>query len=263
MNDYGLSWNEPTRWRSGYVKLDYYERLFDSDDVFETMRTAPNDLYPGLYDISLGLARHYSGDDPILLSRIWNAFFGELEMLFFFLVGKYDIQAKSVEGRVSYETMWSQWETRFGTTYYYCVYKGVLFLGLFSNDRKERHLSEKQVACTRVVLKEHMDVRWMLVFVHHPLWESPHVSNFDNNETLLEGRKYSVFAVQQKMYRHFERKNTNYYFLATTGSGSPLLGTEFGEFNHVTWVTMADDGPKLANLRLDGNKGSIGRGRLG
>ena len=108
-----------------------------------------------------------------------------------------------------------------------------------------------------------MGVRWTLVFVHHPLWESPHVSDFDNNETLLEGRKYSVFAVHQDMYRHFEGKNTNYYFLATTGGGSPLLGTEFGEFNHVTWVTMTDGGPKLANLRLDGNKGSIGRGRLG
>ena len=110
------------------MKLDYYERLFDLDDVFETMRTASNGLYPGLYDIALGLARRYSGDDPILLIRIWNAFFGELEMPFFFLVGNYDIQAKSVEGCVSYETMRSQWEDRFGTTYYYCVYKGVLFL---------------------------------------------------------------------------------------------------------------------------------------
>ena len=133
MNDYGLSWDEPTRWRSGDVKLDYYERLFDSDYVFETMRKATNDLYPGLYDIPLGLARRYSGDDPILLSRIWNAFFGELEMTFFFLVGNSDIQAKSVEGRVSYETMRSQWEDRFGATYYYFVYKGALFLGLFSN----------------------------------------------------------------------------------------------------------------------------------
>lgn len=69
---------------------------------------------------------------------------------------------------------------------------------------------------------------------------------------MLEGREYSVFAGHQHKYRHFERNNTNYYVLATTGGGSPLRGTEFGEFDHVTWVTMTDDGPVLANLRLDG-----------
>ena len=31
-----------------------------------------------------------------------------------------------------------------------------------------------------------------------------------------------------------------------------LRGNYFGEFDHITWVTMTDAGPSLANLRLDG-----------
>ena len=40
--------------------------------------------------------------------------------------------------------------------------------------------------------------------------------------------------------------------LATTGGGSPLLGNSFGSFDHLTWVTMSDEGPIITNLRLDG-----------
>ena len=31
-----------------------------------------------------------------------------------------------------------------------------------------------------------------------------------------------------------------------------LRGNYFGEFDHITWVTMTDAGPSMANLRLDG-----------
>lgn len=175
-----------------------------------------------------------------------------LEMPFFFLAGNHDIQAKWVEGRVPYEVMREQWEERFGTTYYYYIYKNVLFVALFTNDGVERHISEEQVAYFKTVLEKHVDVRWTMVFLHHPLWDSPHDSNFHEIESILEGRDYSVFAGHQHMYRHFERKNSNYYVLATTGGGSPLRGEEFGEFDHITWITMTDDGPVLANIRLDG-----------
>lgn len=185
----------------------------------------------------------------------WDEFMGwiePLEMPFFFLAGNHDIQAKWVEGRVPYEVMREQWEERFGTTYYHFVYKNVLFIALFTNDGIERHISGEQVDSFRRALEDHAEARWTMVFLHHPLWDSPHDSNFHEIESLLEGRDYSVFAGHQHLYRHYERKNTNYYVLATTGGGSPLRGTDFGEFDHVTWVTMTDDGPVLANLRLDG-----------
>jgi hypothetical protein len=40
--------------------------------------------------------------------------------------------------------------------------------------------------------------------------------------------------------------------LATTGGGSGLRGNRFGEFDHIVWMTMTDNGPVMANLRLDG-----------
>lgn len=43
-----------------------------------------------------------------------------------------------------------------------------------------------------------------------------------------------------------------YYSLATTGGGSKLRGTAYGEFDHVAWVTMKKTGPVVANLLLDG-----------
>ncbi len=78
MGDYGLSWDEPTRWRSGDTKLDYYQDLLAAPNKWEAMQKAPQDVYPGLYDIPLAIARRSLDVDPILLSRIWNVCFGLL-----------------------------------------------------------------------------------------------------------------------------------------------------------------------------------------
>ncbi len=78
MSDFGLSWDEPTRWRSGDQKLDYYKALITSTDKLATLRTAPKDVYPGLYDIPLALLRRNVDVDPILLSRLFNCLFGLL-----------------------------------------------------------------------------------------------------------------------------------------------------------------------------------------
>ena len=43
-----------------------------------------------------------------------------------------------------------------------------------------------------------------------------------------------------------------HYVLATSGSESALGDLEYGEFDHVTWVTMTDDGPVVVNLELGG-----------
>lgn len=82
MGDYGLSWDEPTRWNSGDVKLDYYQQLWEADNKWDTMQdVAPSDVYPGLYDIPLAVARHSLDIEPVLLSRIWNVTFGLLAIL--------------------------------------------------------------------------------------------------------------------------------------------------------------------------------------
>ena len=53
-------------------------------------------------------------------------------------------------------------------------------------------------------------------------------------------------------YLHERRGDTNYYILGTTGGGSQLRGSRYGEFDHITLITMSDEGPVMANLRLDG-----------
>ena len=44
----------------------------------------------------------------------------------------------------------------------------------------------------------------------------------------------------------------SYYSLATTGGVSSLAGPAEGEFDHLVWVTMMDEGPRVAILMQDG-----------
>ena len=68
----------------------------------------------------------------------------------------------------------------------------------------------------------------------------------------MQNRKYSVIAGHEHRYHHEEIQGSNYYILATTGAGSALLGEPFGQFDHISWITMSNNGPVMANLKLDG-----------
>ena len=69
---------------------------------------------------------------------------------------------------------------------------------------------------------------------------------------MLKNRKHTVFAGHNHSYQHYDRNNSSYIRLATTGGGSGLRGPLFGEFDQVVWITMAEDGPVIANLLLEG-----------
>ena len=71
-------------------------------------------------------------------------------------------------------------------------------------------------------------------------------------ERLLLGRDYTVFAGHRHEYSRAIRHGKRYFVLGTTGAASPLRGPGFGEFDHAVWVTMMPDGPRIANLMLDG-----------
>jgi hypothetical protein len=97
-------------------------------------------------------------------------------------------------------------------------------------------------------------VRWTLVFLHKPMWvfNDGSTNGWQEVEKLLAGRPYTVFAGHVHRYQKFIRNGQNYYQLATTGGASRLRGPEYGEFDHIVWVTMKPNGPVLANLMLDG-----------
>jgi hypothetical protein len=71
-------------------------------------------------------------------------------------------------------------------------------------------------------------------------------------EAALSRRPYTVFAGHFHQYCLYKRHGRRYITLATTGGASGLGGPSSGQFDHVTWVTMTDEGPSIANLLLDG-----------
>jgi hypothetical protein len=190
--------------------------------------------------------------DATKLAREWkefDAYVNKLEMPFFYIAGNHD---------VSNAEQTKDWQDRYGRRYYHFVYRDVLFLAVCSDDpaevKKGPQLSQEQLAYFTKVLKDNPRPRWTVVLVHKPMWVFP---NVDTNgwldlEKVLQGRPYTVFAGHVHRFQKFVRQGQNYYQLATTGGGSKMRGLRYGEFDHITWVTMKKEGPVLANLMLDG-----------
>ena len=226
------------------------------DGIFEDAIRKLNLLQPE-FVMSVGdLISGYT-QKPDLILQEWKEFFGlvaRLKMPFFFVPGNHDL-SNAVEHKF--------WEQLVGKKYYFFTYGDVLFLCLNSDDPTAK-IGDEQIAYFDKVLKDHTGVRWTLVFLHRPLWVGD-TGTFEQNpatydgtgwgkfEQLLQGRPYTVFAGHLHAYTKQVRHDRNYITLATTGGGSALRGAEnYGEFDHVAWVTMTDEGPVLANLALSG-----------
>jgi hypothetical protein len=132
------------------------------------------------------------------------------------------------------------------------VYKNVLFITLDSNDDDDYNLTREQTDFVLKTLKENENVRWTYLFMHHPIWTYDTGGRFPEIQEALKTRKHTVIAGHEHRYHHEEINKANYYILATTGAGSSLLGEPFGQFDHISWITMSDNGPVMANLKLDG-----------
>ena len=180
------------------------------------------------------------------LNAEWDEFFGVIENLkppFFYLPGNHDI---------SNDVMQEDWERRFGKRYYHFTYKDVLFIAMDTNDGDGVSISDGQAQYVMNALEENPAARWTFIFMHHPIWGYANNASFLEIEKALEGRQYTVFAGHTHHYFHQERNKNNYFVLATTGGGSQLRGPRFGEYDHITWITMGENGPVMANLQLDG-----------
>jgi serine/threonine-protein phosphatase CPPED1 len=199
--------------------------------------------------LSVGdLIEGYSTDREKVLDqwKEFQAFTSKLQMPFFYVPGNHDVTNPAQE---------KIWEEKFGRRYYHFVYKGVLFLILNSDDPPgSTSLSEEQVAFAKKVLDDNKDARWTIVALHKPMWHGNDVekNRFGQVEKALAGRNYTVFVGHEHRYVKYVRQGMNYYQLATTGGGSKLRGVRYGEFDHITQVTMKKDGPLLANIMLDG-----------
>ncbi len=195
------------------------------------------------------LIEGYTRDDDRIY-REWeefNTMIGKLEMPFFYVPGNHDY-INDVMARI--------WEELYGASYYYFIYRDVLFLCLNSEEGMKGSnmgaIEEEQFKWIEKTLEENTDVRWTLVFMHQPLWILDNTGYWGEVEKLLSDRKHTVFVGHHHHYVKYTRNRGNYFMLATTGGISRLRGPSFGEFDHVVWVTMTDDGPIMANLLLEG-----------
>lgn len=189
-------------------------------------------------------------DDEMEIGRQWNevdANIRKLEMPFFYVAGNHDYSS---------EAMARVWRARLGRDYYHFVYRDVLFLALNTMHGGDGTLGIDQVAWAKQVLADAPHVRWTVVLMHHPLWVEPGTpqshAQWDDLESALASRKYTVFAGHYHRYTRHERHGRGYYVLGTTGGGSPMRGHEFGELDHVAWITMTDLGPHIANVDIEG-----------
>lgn len=180
----------------------------------------------------------------------WDEFDGyvkRFEMPFFYVPGNHDLTNK---------VQVAKWGERYGKRYYHFVYKNVLFLclnsenppdGMSTIDREQQEWVAKTVAANK-------GVKWTFAFVHKPIWTAKDLekNGWAAVEKALAGQKYNVFCGHVHRYQVYERNGNNYYQLATTGGGSRMRGQEYGEFDHVAWITMKKDKPLIANVLLDG-----------
>jgi len=190
---------------------------------------------------------------------------------------------------------WDVWEQRYGQRYYWFIYKHVLFLALDTEDnppefqahlddirlhaiavqeaegweafhateygqleeRKSGRIGAAQAAYFRKVIGEHPEVRWTFLFMHKPAWERPDEENFSSIEAALEGRQYTVFYGHVHSYLHTLRHGRDYIRLGTTG-GSHAPDNPMA-IDHVSMVTVSEEGVDIANLRMSGIFDKTGR----
>lgn len=118
-------------------------------------------------------------------------------------------------------------------------------------------VSQEQANWAIQTLAAHKDVRWTIVLMHKPAWLYQSEGNkFPQIEAALAKRPYTVIAGHEHYYQHDVRNGRDYFRLGTTGGEWIRNGP--GAVDHISWVTVDDDGPHLANIRVGGVFGHKG-----
>lgn len=225
--------------------------------------------------------------DTASLAREWDSFDTRARVIpapVFYVGGNHDLTGQPLR---------DVWAGRYGPYYYHFVYKDVLFLILDTEDHTTERMSEILEARTaalqavdagiegaremeyfqmperitgnigaeqseyfRQVLAENPDVRWTMLFMHKPVWRDQSDPEFIAIEDALGDRPYTIFNGHLHSMSHTVRRGRDYIMLGTTGgSQNPV---DDMAFDHVTMVTMTQEGPSIAHLRLDGILGMDG-----
>jgi predicted phosphodiesterase len=186
------------------------------------------------------------------------------------------------------EAMQDVWERRLGPAYYHFRYKDVLFLVFDTEDNPPERMREIQKARQAALkfaavddwdafnaseyanlpenqggnitaaqsrymidaINANSDVRHTFLLIHKAPWLRQDLTAFTDIEDALADRPYTVFHGHVHSYQYQERKGRDYIRLATTGG--VFLPETGRSMDHVTLVTVDDDGVDIANLLLEG-----------
>ena len=108
---------------------------------------------------------------------------------------------------------------------------------------------EDQMAFVEETLEQHADVRWTFLFLHEPAWENPS-ETFKSIQQLLMGRDHTFFAGHLHYYDYDEIDGHEHITMGPAGASFYHEGP--GNVDHITWVTMTEDGPQIGNIALKG-----------
>lgn len=229
-------------------------------------------------------------EDRIQLHKEWDEFDEKINRLkapFFYTGGNHDL---------TNTVMREVWKERLGPRYYHFIYQDALFLVLDSEDyeqdrmqeiflaraeaikildgdtpsvavhsdyykmpeRRTGRISPEQSEYFKKVLADNPNVKWTFLFMHKPVWMRQDAEGLSQIESALTKRNYTVINGHFHTYAHESKNNRDYIMLGTTG-GSQNDKSDMA-FDHFTVVTMTEEGPSLANIRLEGlldKKGEI------
>lgn len=244
-----------------------YTNLHFNDDTGKVQFAIISDLWggnrPGIFEdaidklnllqpqfvISVGDLIDGKTHDAAIIDKQWKEFTGKvnsLSMPFFYVPGNHDIGNADME---------NEWKKRFGQPYYHFVYKNVLFLIVDTQDKGVSGIKEDQIKYFQKAIDDNPNVRWTFLFMHRPVWqgENQKEEGYEKIEAALKGHNYTLFSGHHHTYRYVVKNGQKHFVLGTTGGGIELRGEKFGEYDHVTLVTVnKKEPPTVINLKLSG-----------
>ncbi|MCF2532855.1 metallophosphoesterase family protein [Yinghuangia soli] len=257
--------------------------------VFERGIASLNLLRPA-FAVQLGdLIEGYT-DDEGKITAAWaeiDEILAPLEMPLFHVPGNHDVFSDLAR---------KHWLDRYGRLHHHFRYKDVLFLVLdtqdppvkqsleamkklagnvkndpealrrlveesidWEGDQAGARVSDEQTAWAEQVIRENADVRWTFVLMHQPVWQGEGHPVIHRIRAALGDRPYTMLAGHVHNYKTAVIDGRDHIRLGPTGGLWVKAEGDNGNFDHVTLITMEPDGPRIANVTLEGLRDHHGK----